>query len=50
MPRFVDRPHRLGGTDVTPPSMALASDWGRHRGKRIDRVRARDQAEFRVGH
>ena len=46
----MDRPARLGGTDVVPPSLALAAEWGRHCGTHIDQVTAPHLAEFCVGH
>ena len=48
--RFVDRPARLGDTDVVPPSLALAAECGRHCGTHIDQVTAHHLAEVCVGH
>ena len=47
--RFVERPSHLGAPPPTTPIPAIATNWARC-GKHIDRVSARDLAEFCIGH
>jgi hypothetical protein len=47
--RFIERPSYLGPPPPTTPIPSIATDWARC-GKHIDRVSARDLAEFCIGH
>ena len=50
MRRYVERSPHLGGTGPPAPVLDIAAEWGRHCGRHIDRVAARDLAEFCIGH
>ena len=46
--RFVERPPHLRGVPTVLPLLSFDADWGKHCGKHIDKVSARDLAEFCV--